>query len=98
MSLPFVRELFADAEKLPAFLRAASHLKEGTGRIRVSGLTPTAKALILVLLRKSTERPLLIVVPDNQATEELVPTLQAFCEMTGAADPESVVTFPSRDV
>jgi len=98
MPLPFVRELFADAEKLPAFLRVASHLKEGTGRIRVSGLTPTAKALILVLLRRATARPLLLVVQDNRATEELVPTLQAFCELTGAADPESVVTFPNRDV
>ena len=98
MPLAFVRDLFADAEKLPAFLRAASHLKEGTGRIRVSGLTPTAKALILVLLRKATERPLLVIVPDNRATEELVPTLQAFCELTGAADPESIVTLPSRDV
>ncbi len=98
MPLPFVRDLFADAEKLPAFLRVASHLKEGTGRIRVAGLTPTAKALILVLLRKVTERPLLLIVPDNRDTEELVPTLQAFCELTGAADPDSVVTLPSRDV
>jgi len=98
MPLAFVRELFADAEKLPAFLRVASHLKEGTGRIRVSGLTPTAKALILVLLSKATARPLLVIVQDNRSTEELVPTLQAFCELTGAADPESVVTFPNRDV
>ena len=49
MALPFVRELFADVEKLPAFARVASRLKEGTGRIGVSGLTPTAKALLLVL-------------------------------------------------
>src|SRR6202521_6442102 len=65
MLLPFVRDLFADVEKLPAFARVASHLKEGTGRIRVSGLTPTAKALLLVLLQKVTERALIVVVPDN---------------------------------
>src|SRR5690349_20926171 len=57
MLLPFVRELFADVETLPAFTRVASHLREGTGRIRVSGLSPTAKALLLVLLRRMTDRP-----------------------------------------
>ena len=63
MVLPFVRDLFTDVEKLPAFSRVASHLKEGTGRIRVSGLIPTAKALLLVLLQKAAGRPLIIVVP-----------------------------------
>ena len=98
MVLPFVRDLFADVEKLPAFSRVASHLKEGTGRIRVSGLIPTAKALLLVLLQKAAGRPLIVVVADNRAAEELVPVLQAFCELAGAADPESVVSLPTHDV
>jgi len=97
MVLPFVRDLFADVEKLPAFSRVASHLKEGTGRIRVSGLTPTAKALLLVLLQKVTERPLIVVVPDNHVLEEFVPVLQAFSELLGT-EPESVVALPTRDV
>ncbi len=98
MVLPFVRDLFADVEKLPAFSRVASHLKEGTGRIRVSGLTPTAKALLLVMLQRAIGRPLLLVVPDNRAAEDLVPVLQAFHELTGGNQPESIVDFPSRDV
>ncbi len=98
MVLPFVRDLFTDVEKLPAFSRVASHLKEGTGRIRVSGLIPTAKALLLVLLQKAAGRPIILVVADNRAAEDLVPVLQAFCELTGAADPESVVILPSHDV
>ncbi len=98
MVLPFVRDLFTDVEKLPAFSRVASHLKEGTGRIRVSGLIPTAKALLLVLLQKAAGRPLIVVVPDNRAAEDLVPVLQAFCELTGAAEPESVVSLPNHDV
>ena len=60
MALPFVREVFADAEKIPAFTRVASHLKEGTGRVGVSGLTPTAKALMLVLLQRAAARPLIV--------------------------------------
>ncbi len=98
MVLPFVRDLFTDVEKLPAFSRVASHLKEGTGRIRVSGLVPPGKALLLVLLQKAAGRPLIVVVADNRAAEDLVPVLQAFCELTGAADPDSVVALPNHDV
>src|SRR5437762_2533808 len=98
MVLPFVRDLFTDVEKLPAFARVASHLKEGTGRISVSGLTPTAKALLLVLLQRAADRPLILVGSDNRSMEDFVPLLQAFCELTGAADPETVVALPTRDV
>jgi transcription-repair coupling factor (superfamily II helicase) len=98
MVLPFVRELFSDVAKLPEFSRVVSHLRERTGRIRVSGLVPTAKALMLVLLRKAVERPFVVVVADNRVAEDLVPVLQSCCELTGAADPDSVVSFPSRDV
>jgi transcription-repair coupling factor (superfamily II helicase) len=98
MVLPFVRDLFADVEKLPAFSRVASHLKEATGRIRVSGLVPPAKALFLVLLQRTAGRPLVLVVPDNHAAEDLIPVLQAFHELSGGADPGSVVGLPARDV
>ncbi len=98
MVLPFVRDLFTDVEKLPAFARVASHLKEGTGRISVSGLTPTAKALLLVLLQRAADRPLILVGSDNRSMEDFVPLLQAFCELTGAADPETIVALPTRDV
>src|SRR6202522_3078082 len=98
MLLPFVRELFADVEKLSAFARVASHLREGTGRTRVSGLTPAAKALLLVLLQRRAERSLIVVVNDNGAVEEFIPILRGFCELTAACDPEAVVSLPARDV
>ena len=98
MVLPFVRDLFADVEKLSAFSRVASHLKEGTGRIRVSGLTPTAKALLLVLWQRTAGRPVVLVVPDNRAAEDLVPVLQAFHELIGGNEPNSIVALPTRDV
>ena len=98
MLLPFVRELFVDVEKLPAFARVASHLKEGTGRIRVSGLSPTAKALLLVLFQRSAGRPLIFIVNDNRTVEDFLPVLRGFCELTNACDPESIVALPARDV
>ncbi|MFZ1929121.1 MAG: transcription-repair coupling factor [Candidatus Sulfotelmatobacter sp.] len=87
-----------DVQKLPAFARVASHLKEGTGRIRVSGLIPTAKALLLVLFQRSAGRPLIFVVKDNHAVEEFLPVLRGFCELTSACDPDSIVALPARDV
>src|SRR6202041_2118942 len=98
MLLPFVRELFADDEQLPAFTRAAAHLRESAGRMSVTGLSAAAKALIIVLLRRTVERPFVWLVADNRAGEELMPVLCAFCELTGAADPDSVVNLPARDV
>ncbi|HTT22590.1 MAG TPA: transcription-repair coupling factor [Candidatus Sulfotelmatobacter sp.] len=98
MLLPFVRELFVDVESLPGFARVASHLKEGTGRIRVSGLSSTAKALLLTLWQRATERPLIVVVNDNRAVEDFIPILRGFCELTGACDPNFIISLPARDV
>src|ERR1700687_2473379 len=98
MLLPFVRELSAQVEQLAAFKRAASHLRESTGRMSVTGLSSSAKALIIILLRRTVERPFVLVVADNRAAEELLPGVRAFCELPGAADPDSVVSLPARDV
>src|SRR6201987_1228695 len=98
MVLPFVRDLFADVEKLPAFRRATSHLREGAGRVVLSGVTPTAKALLLVLLQRSSNRPLVVVVADNRAAEDLLPVFQGFAELTGAVDPRAIISLPARDV
>jgi transcription-repair coupling factor (superfamily II helicase) len=98
MLLPFVREIFAEVDLLPAFRRASSHLRESTGRISVSGLNPAAKALVTVLLQQRSGRPFIMVVPDNRAAEDLQPVLAAFAELTSAADPDRIVTLPARDV
>ena len=98
MILPFVRDLLADAETLPAFSRAAAHLKGGAGRIRLSGLTDTAKPLLYAQLYHAISRPLIVLVANNRAAEELLPVLQSFCELTGAASADSVVYLPARDV
>ncbi len=98
MILPFVREFFADVEKLPAFARAATQVKAGAGRIRVSGLTPTGKALFYAMLARAASRSLLVVVSDNRAVEELLPLLRSFAELSGAVSPEAIVSLPAYDV
>jgi transcription-repair coupling factor (superfamily II helicase) len=98
MILPFVRELLADVERTSTFQRTASLLKARAGRSRVSGLTPAGKALHLPLLQRASSLPLIVIVTDNRAAEELLPTLQSFCELTGAVDPKSVIKLPAYDV
>ena len=98
MILPFVREVFADVEKSPALQRAIARVKGGAGRTRVSGLTPTGKALFYPLLQRATAHPLVVVVSDNRAVDELLPVVRALAELTGAVPPESVIGLPAYDV
>jgi transcription-repair coupling factor (superfamily II helicase) len=98
MALPFVRDLFADVENLPEFSRVITHLRANAGRIRVTGLTPPTKPLLIAELQKTTARPLILVVRNNEAADELLPVVQAYCELTGGAAADSVVSLPTRDV
>src|SRR5208337_5321719 len=98
MILPFVRALFADVEKSAAFARAVTQVKGGAGRFRVSGLTPTGKALFYSVLHRATARPLIVTVSDNRALDELLPVLGSLGELTGAVSPEAVVGLPAYDL
>jgi len=102
MVLSFVRELFADVQKIDALARAPSHLNTGSGasagRIRVSGLTPTAKSLYLAMLARMGSRSLVVLVRDNRAAEEMLPVVRSFCELAGGPTPGSVVKLPCYDV
>ncbi len=98
MILPFVRELFADVEKSSAFVRAVTRVKGGAAGSRVSGLNPTGKALFYPLLHRAVARPLIVIVSDNRALEDLLPVARSLAELTGAVLPEQVVGLPAYDV
>src|SRR5438270_9741748 len=113
MLLPFVRDLFADVENSPPFARLLSALTAASSRdgassdgaerrsvpaIRAAGLTSTAKTMHLALLARKLRRPLLVLVSGNRQAEQLQPVVRAFCELTAACDPNSVVTLPAYDV
>jgi len=98
MILPFVREFFADVEKSAAFTRAVTRVRGGAGGIRVSGLTPTGKALFYSLLHRATARPLIVTVTDNRALDDLLPVVRSLGDVTGAVAPEEVVGLPAYDV
>src|SRR6184192_3836960 len=105
MLLPFVREIFADAQKSAPFARLLARLKDqtvpsdhGAGRISVSGLTPTTTLLHMALLHGALRKPLIALVANNRAADEMLPVLRAFCELSGMANPASVVQLPVYDV
>src|SRR5205085_6840518 len=96
--LPFVREIFADVEKSLSFQRAATLLKSRAGRIRLSGLIPSAKAAHLPMLHRAAEKPILFVVANNRVADDYLPLIQSFCELSAAADTAGVVKLPAYDV
>ncbi len=105
MILPFVREVLADVEKSPGFQQAATYLKQrrggptpSAGRIRLSGLVPTAKPLLIPYLQRAAGAPLIVVTGNNRSAEALFTVVQAFCELTGACDPQAVVKLLAYDV
>ncbi|MBV9342877.1 MAG: transcription-repair coupling factor [Acidobacteria bacterium] len=98
MVLPFVRDFFADLEKLPVFSRIVSHLRANAGRISVSGVIPPAKALLVSELYKAASRPLIVIVRNNEVLDEFLPVVQALSELTAGAGRETIVALPARDV
>src|SRR5438067_2523652 len=98
VALPFVRDLFADVENLPAFTRVVSHLRANTGRIRVSGPNSSANALLIPQLQKVLGRPLIVVTRNNEAADEMLPVIQAFSELLGGQPADAIVSLPTRDV
>ena len=105
MILPFVREVLADVEKSSGFQQAATYLKKRrgesappAGRIRLSGLVPSAKSLLIPYLHRAAGGPLIVVSSTNRAAEALFAVVQPFCELTGACSPQSVVKLPAYDV
>jgi transcription-repair coupling factor (superfamily II helicase) len=66
--------------------------------MRLSGLVPSAKSLLIPFLQRASGTPLVLIVPDNRAAEAVFPVIQSFCELTAACDPDAVVKLPAYDV
>ncbi len=82
MTHPAVRDLFHTLSRHPAFQELTSKLVRGeTGTFSLAGLTPTAKALYLVLLWQATERPLLVISDGNQRAELLAELTTTFFDL-----------------
>ncbi|MBC8167497.1 MAG: transcription-repair coupling factor, partial [Bryobacteraceae bacterium] len=87
MTHPAVRELFESLGRHSAFTELVRKLErsfETPGapqKFSLSGLTSAAKALYLVLLYQSIERPLVVVVDGNRQAETLTELIGAFWQI-----------------
>jgi transcription-repair coupling factor (superfamily II helicase) len=82
MTHPAVRDLFQTLSRDPAFQDLAAKLvRRDAGPFSLAGLTPTAKALYLVLMWQLTERPMLVISDNNQHTEALTELVGTFFDL-----------------
>ncbi len=100
MTHPAVRDLFQTLSRHPAFQELTGKLlRRETGPFSLAGLTPTAKALHLILLWQATERPLLVFADGNQRAETLAELAGTFFDLlvshAGAGQPQ---LLPALDV
>ncbi|MGA3203122.1 MAG: transcription-repair coupling factor, partial [Bryobacteraceae bacterium] len=100
MTHPAVRDLFHTLSRDPAFQDLAAKLvRRDAGPFSLGGLTPTAKALYLVLLWQATERPMLVVSDNNQHAEALAELVGTFFDLLiSRADTGRPQMVPALDV
>ena len=100
MTHPTVRELFQTIGRQAAFQEiVAGLLHQPNASASLAGLTPTAKALYLVLLWQLTERPLLVTTDGNQSAEDLTELAKTFFDLlVGRADAGQPQLLPALDV
>ncbi|MGC8759287.1 MAG: transcription-repair coupling factor [Bryobacteraceae bacterium] len=95
-----VRELFESLARSEPFRRLVRFLSvRESGRVYLSGLTPTIKALYVALLREALEQPLLVIAESQAAAETWIEALDTFHSIlrSGAPAP-SPLLVPAWDV
>ncbi|HUA87066.1 MAG TPA: transcription-repair coupling factor [Bryobacteraceae bacterium] len=99
MTHPGVRDLFQTLSRHQAFQDLAAKLvRRETGAFSLAGLTPTAKALYLVLLWQATERPLLVISDSPQRAESLSELTETFFNLLVAHSGAGPQLIPALDV
>ncbi len=82
MTHPAIRDLLLSPGRHGVFQELLHRLQPGAaGQWSLGGLTTTAKALYLVLLRLATERPLVVVVDGSKQAETLAELVRTFHEL-----------------
>jgi transcription-repair coupling factor (superfamily II helicase) len=97
---PAVRDLFHTLGRQPAFQELlAQLLRQENGPFALSGLTPAAKALYLVLLWQATERPILLIADGSQRAELLTELTGTFFDLlVGRPEAGKPQLLPALDV
>ena len=100
MTHPAVRDLLQSLGRHAALQEAVGELlRDRSAQISLSGLTPTAKALYIVLLWQATERPFIVVTDGNASAERLAELTETFFDLlVSAHDIPRPQLIPALDV
>jgi hypothetical protein len=95
-----IDNLVSDLTRTASFQALAARVNPSSGAspavLRLSGLTPTARALYAILLHRATGRPQLIVVDGNKQADTILPLLQTFSDLIES--PVAPLFLPALDV
>lgn len=93
-----LRDLLRPVFDHPAFRAARSALEGGGPEISLSGLTPTAKSVVVAGLAHELRRPLVVFTRDNETADRLRQTTSTFLAwIEGVAARAAVSVFPAFD-
>ena len=82
MTHPAVRDLFHSLSRQPALQELVGKLvRHEEPVLSLAGLTPTAKALYIILLWQLTERPMLVITDGNQSAEAMIEYATSFFDL-----------------
>jgi transcription-repair coupling factor (superfamily II helicase) len=95
---PHIEELFFGLAHSPGFQGLVSRLSAAAepSVLRLSGLTPTAKAVYAALLFRETRRSQVLITDGNKQAEALYPLLRTFCNLLDAGT--APLLLPALDV
>ena len=98
MILSLVSELLARVGRQPVVEEALETLRRSGGEVRLSGLTDSAKALLVALAQEELGRPAVFIVETNQRAEALLEPVRWFYRAVTGKPGSRVVHFPSHEV
>ncbi len=99
MRNPRIEELFFGLAHSEGFQALTGRLAASSSQpsvLRLSGLTPTAKAVYSALLYRETRLPQIIITDGNKQAEALYPLLRTFCDLLDAGT--APLLLPALDV
>jgi transcription-repair coupling factor (superfamily II helicase) len=95
---PQIEDLLSGLTHSAGFTGLAARLSSpsGSGVLRLSGLTLTAKAVYIALLFRETQRRQIVITDGNKQAEALYPLLRNFCDLLDAGT--EPLLLPALDV
>lgn len=97
---PGLRDFFDRLERHAAFVALLAAVREKEPQsVHLSGLTPTATAIYVALLRQRTDRPVLLLVDSNSTAEALHEAVSAIYErLPNSSGRGAPCVLPAHDV